>query len=121
MRFQCLLCAKSGHRGSWNLDSLDIGFGAESERLDERYVMTARRDVVIMHGETHVVDATFLDGLVVVIRQAERPNDNDAPLAILPAGDGIIVGCRTGGVLSAYHVVGNKVAFFPTCIGVKRY
>src|SRR5215470_20372001 len=85
-------CAISGYEGSRKLDGLDIGLGAKSQRPYERDMVAARCDVVVMHGKAHVVDAAFLDRLVVVVREAEWPNDDDAPLAILPVGDGIVVG-----------------------------
>src|SRR4030095_15889527 len=94
--------------GLRKLDCLDIGFSAKSQRSRERYVVTARCDVVVMYGKSHVVDATFLDSFVVVVRKAEWPSDNDTPLAVFPAGDGIIIGCRSTRLLQRYTDGGDQ-------------
>lgn len=56
----------------WKLDGLDVRLGTQSQRLDERNMMPAGSDIVVMHREADVVDATSLEGLVIIVGQAER-------------------------------------------------
>ena len=74
-----------------------------------------------MHREADVVDTALLESLVVVVGKAERADDHDGPHAVLPAGDGIVIGGRSLGILAADEVIRNHVAFLPARLGIERH
>src|SRR5688500_12538048 len=70
---------------SGQLRGLDVRLGcAKTQCPHERHVVAARRDVVIVYCEAHVVDAALLQRLVVGVGQTERTHDDHRPDAVLP-------------------------------------
>jgi hypothetical protein len=55
----------NGFAQSRQLDGLNVGLGTDAQCLHKRDKVTARGDVVIMHGKADVIDAAFFQGLVV--------------------------------------------------------